>query len=519
MTSEVIRASRHTRLGANRIKLLVFFLSLVVIAIQFAPMLLRLHYSSDSYHLIADQHTTWYLQCGRYTFWLLACLVDHLGINLVVSQRVFIALCLPCLAASSAMIVWLFSRMCGLEEDPRSLILVMPASLMWGNVFVEDWILFPEVSAMIAIGAVTLSFSIWFALSMRGLWSALISGLFLLIALGCYQSLVGSYVAAVVIGAVISERGRLRPTVKKAAGGILVGLICAVLCVVFLKVIGQLIGDSGRGSTFSPSTILLNIRTVLVYQLRFFANADGLLFVPVMQLMELAGLLAFVCVFKRDRRRGALYLLAFLIGLAASYAPHYVEASILMSPRSNVAVWMTLACLCVALFCEGLVGAQHDEDNIQMDVARVRWRRVAFASIALLAMFVVTNTASIWDISYDVYSSNVQDRNYAQQVAKRIREYESESGVEITGLGIVGDAHVQTKYPETRYHSFELGRRIMNCSYANVEMINFVGGLNLNSLSLSDAERADLFGSRDWSALNLDEQLVFKGNEAFLALY
>ena len=50
-------------------------------------------------------------------------------------------------------------------------------------------------------------------------------------------------------------------------------------------------------------------------------------------------------------------------------------------------------------------------------------------------------------------------------------------------------------------------------------MINYLGNLNLETLSLADNERSELFGDRDWSSLNLDEQLVFKGDKAYLVLY
>lgn len=520
MISKVLRSFGNIRFNKKaKITCITFILSLSIVVVQFAPLLLRLHYSSDSYHLIADQHTTWYLQCGRYIFWLFACLIDNLQINLVLSQRIFIGLCLPCLALSSTMVVRLYSKLCDLEDDQRTLFLVLPASLIWGNVFVEDWLLFPEAAGMIAIGAVMLALSVQFTFSKAGFKSIVASSLCLLLTLGCYQSLVGSYVAAVTIGAVLEGPGEVQTTIKRAAKGIFTGLICAVISVLILKIIGNVIGDSGRGSTFSPSIILLNISRIVDYQLSFFLNADGLLFVPEMQFLEIAGLIAITVLFKKNTRKGILYLTALLIGLAASYAPHYVESNIVLSPRSNVATWMAIGCIAIALFCEALIHSQDIEMIAKQCLPCFGRKVISFCCMAFLIAFIGSNTASIWDISYDIYTSNVQDRNYAQQVANRIKEHEQETATQITGLGIVNDAHVETTYPETRYNNCELGRRIMNCSYANVEMINYLGNLNLETLSLADNERSELFGDRDWSSLNLDEQLVFKGDKAYLVLY
>lgn len=498
---------------------LLFLASLVILAAEFAPLLLRLHFSSDSYHLIADQHTTWYLQCGRYTFWLFSCFFDRMGINLVLAQRHFIAFCIVMMAISSALLADLYAGLCGLKGDLKSTLLVLPATLVWGNVFVEDWILFPEVAGMIALGAISLTLAIRFSLKGESVSSILASFVFLFISLGCYQSLVGSYIAAVVIGAILDSRDSLNGLWKKALIGILLGVACAVSNVVILKRIALVLGDSGRGSSFSLPVILSNCYTLAAYQLKLFLNADGLLRVPAMQILELGLLLLLALVFRRSFGRGVAYIGAFAVGLAASYAPHYIEANIVLSPRSNVAVWMTLGCILMALLCECLLDdCSCGRGNNAVLVPSARAKTIAVAATALIA-FTAVNTGFMWDIAYDVYVSNVQDRQYAQQISQKIRDYEHETGNTVSGIGIVGDAHSQATYLETRYHVAELGRRIVNCSYANVEMINYVGGLNLQTLVVSAKEKASLFGDQDWSCVSLDEQLIFVGDKAYLALY
>lgn len=498
---------------------LLFLASLVILVAEFAPLLLRLHFSSDSYHLIADQHTTWYLQCGRYTFWLFSCFFDRMGINLVLAQRYFIAFCIVMMAISSALLADLYAGLCGLKGNLKSTFLVLPATLVWGNVFVEDWILFPEVAGMIALGAISLTLAIRFSLKGESVSSILASFAFLFISLGCYQSLVGSYVAAVVIGAILDSRDSLNGFWKKALIGILLGVACAVSNVVILKRIALVLGDSGRGSSFSLPVMLSNCYTLAVYQLKLFLNADGLLRAPAMQILELGLLLLLASVFRRSFGRGVAYIGAFVVALAASYAPHYIEANIILSPRSNVAVWMAFGCILMALLCECLLDdCSCGRGDATAPVPSARAKTFGAAVAALIA-FMAVNAGFMWDIAYDVYASNVQDRQYAQQISQKIRDYEHETGNTVSGIGIVGDAHSQTTYPETRYHVAELGRRIVNCSYANVEMINYVGGLNLQTLTVSAEEKASLFGDEDWSCVSLDEQLIFVGDKAYLALY
>ena len=61
--------------------------------------------------------------------------------------------------------------------------------------------------------------------------------------------------------------------------------------------------------------------------------------------------------------------------------------------------------------------------------------------------------------------------------------------------------------------------RIMNVSYSRVEMINWLGGLDLQQADVPKAKARELFGRTDWDELNLDEQLKFEGDVAYLAVY
>lgn len=500
----------------------LFGASLLIALAAFAPLLLRNHYSTDSYHLIGDQHTLWYLQCGRYTFWAFACFFEKIGVNLVLAQRWFIAFCLLCLAGCTAALVLFIERLSGLRGTAKGAFLVLPIALIWCNAFTEDWMLFPEAAGNIALAALGLTASVILFFGDRTLLSLLLSAALLLATLGAYQSMVGSYIAITVIVGCLKYRGDVRGILISAIKGIVIGGVCAALNIVILKALisSGLFGDSGRGSTFELQAIISNLVSVIQYQVAFWKNADGLVPFPVMQLLEASILVLFVEAFRHSRKSGLAYLLAFVISLGAAYAPHYVEAAILLSPRSNIAVWAAIGCILAVLWCDAYdereagrgasIVFERDGGCHRMDMR---------VSAYLLAAFGLASLAFMWDLAYDVYASNVQDREYAKSVATAIRNYEEENSVSVVSMGIVSDASVEVSYPETRYKSHELGRRIMNVAYSRVEMINYLSGMNLQQVEVSQDKASELFGDADWDHEDLSRQLKIEDGTAYLAVY
>ena len=123
------------------------------------------------------------------------------------------------------------------------------------------------------------------------------------------------------------------------------------------------------------------------------------------------------------------------------------------------------------------------------------------------------------DISYDLYTSNALDKDYALNVSTKIKDYEKKTGNRIDKIAIREDSKPQEKYRSTRYYNNQLGRRIMNVDYANYQMINYLGGLNLQSTKFSDSVYNKYFKNKNWDTENLEQQLIFIKDTAYLVLY
>ena len=142
-----------------------------------------------------------------------------------------------------------------------------------------------------------------------------------------------------------------------------------------------------------------------------------------------------------------------------------------------------------------------------------------FVFISVISIFVFGVTLNMQDISYDLYTSNSLDKDYALNVAAKIHDYEKETGVSVKKIAIKEDEKPQQKYRSTRYYNNQLGRRIMNVDYANYQMINYLGRLQMEKIDFPSKIYKEYFNQKNWEVEDLDQQLIIKGDTAYLMLY
>ena len=540
--------SRHALMPIESLKrhagiaLLAFILN----AVAFAPLIVRRHYSVDSYHLIDDQNAPWYLENGRYTWWRLTLLADRLGLNLVLRQRLFIAICIVGFSISLVILTATFARLGGISSFVGQGCLCLTLSVVWINVFVLEFLLFPESAVSAAVGSIFVSLAVSLILGRRNAWLSVVSLICLLIALGCYQSLVGVYLALALLGGCLtSVREGHEPFARvvlrwaKVLGMAAFGSVFNVICVKYLIHIKYIV-DPGRGAGLSLPNIVSNFKQVLEYQLSLLNNADGLMpkFSVTLIMLFLIALLVLSFRTRHNLPYGQLACAA-LVAYLAVFAPHYIEKNILLTPRSNMAFWAWIASM-TTVFAVSLLVSRHQpfmvrtpiesmseaerKAEVTMDRAEVfqgscKGAQHAAALIAVSGVFLLFSSLCMADIAYDAYVSNIQDQAYALSVAQKIKEHEASTGQPVKAIAIVPDASVHVKYDNVRYQMYELNRRIMNTPYSNYQMINHLSHSNLRKIKMPQSDYRRYFAGRDWNQLDLDQQLVFSGDKAYLALY
>ena len=540
--------SRHALMPIESLKRHagIVLLAFILNAVAFAPLIVRRHYSVDSYHLIDDQNAPWYLENGRYTWWRLTLLADRLGLNLVLRQRLFIAICIVGFSISLVILTATFARLGGISSFVGQGCLCLTLSVVWINVFVLEFLLFPESAVSAAVGSIFVSLAVSLILGRRNAWLSAVSLICLLIALGCYQSLVGVYLALALLGGCLTSlREGHEPFARvvlrwaKVLGMAAFGSVFNVICVKYLIHIKYIV-DPGRGAGLSLPNIVSNFKQVLEYQLSLLNNADGLMpkFSVTLIMLFLIALLVLSFRTRHNLPYGQLACAA-LVAYLAVFAPHYIEKNILLTPRSNMAFWAWIASM-TTVFAVSLLVSRHQpfmvrtpiesmseaerKAEVTMDRAEVfqgscKGAQHAAALIAVSGVFLLFSSLCMADIAYDAYVSNIQDQAYALSVAQKIKEHEASTGQPVKAIAIVPDASVHVKYDNVRYQMYELNRRIMNTPYSNYQMINHLSHSNLRKIKMPQSDYRRYFAGRDWNQLDLDQQLVFSGDKAYLALY
>ena len=123
--------------------------SSVLILLGYASLILRMHYSTDSYHLIDNQQAYWYLQNGRYTWWQLTMWLDQAGINLVLDQRPLLVLAVISFIFSLFSLTFIFAFKANLSTLPfRRRIHAIPRSCS----FCSSWVFIYYLSGRIDNG-------------------------------------------------------------------------------------------------------------------------------------------------------------------------------------------------------------------------------------------------------------------------------------------------------------------------------------------------------------------------------
>ena len=505
---------------------IAFLLILSMAFITYLCLLLRLHYSVDSYAIIRNQNIPWYLMIGRYTLWAITAIIDALGINLVVTQRAFLLLAIVSISISLLTIYRLIY-----PESPKSAVDIIfkaaPLCLIWINVSVLDLLLFPEAAVQIAVGSLLVTEAARITIkpiSSSGAINNTVSTLLLLLALGCYQSYVGVYISLVlVIG--IQQQPSSTTYIRYVFRCLLIALVSSIICVASMKllVIFGLVADSGRGAISEISELLSNIKNVLDYQVSFWKDADGLLAFPIMPLTILTLLISLIRTRRVTRvwKSNALFF-AFIISYCSSYAPHFVETICWLSPRSNLAVWASIGCTVAVANSMATHDIETDSTGCAIYASdfkrlssQINTKCISFLALPIVLMFIPI----AYDISYDAYVSNSFDKYYASQIASKITEYEEKSGKTITSIAITNDASPSTRNPGVRYRSYELNQRIMLTKYSRVGLINYIGGLSLREVPFNDAELSEIATSNNWDQVDLGQQLFFRDETVYLIVY
>lgn len=137
-------------------------------------------------------------------------------------------------------------------------------------------------------------------------------------------------------------------------------------------------------------------------------------------------------------------------------------------------------------------------------------------AVFLLIMFLIGQYLSFQRVIIDRYKGNEADRLYIETIGQSIREYEQESGTQVTKVAVCKDAHVPDSWVEFSSDRYSRARSL-NRTWSDIDSLNYY--LKRKFKRADDNEEIKKqFSERDWNAFSQD-QLVFEGDTLYLCVY
>lgn len=223
----------------------------------------------------------------------------------------------------------------------------------------------------------------------------------------------------------------------------------------------------------------------------------------------LAGVLVLIICFTVKKMKDLESKLFFIIILMGCYvlcfAAHIIEKNLILSPRSNLAVWSVIAMILI-------VG----ENEIFSNKENNRLGTIScFTVVCLIGIQILV----MQDMAANEQAMNAIDIMEAKQVCYKINQYENETGNIITKIAVSGDFNSVSYQESTRYRNWELGARIMTTYYSNYRLISYFLGRRVEKIDMPREVYIKYFAGKDWNCMNVDEQAICMGDTLYLVIY
>lgn len=486
----------------------VLWINFSVLFAVYAICIFSHHASPDYYCSMMYGNADINLQNGRFLNWFLYYTADLLGIemekNSVFSQFVWTVSC----AVSS---YWVYSAFIKEVEDTsiNRLMIQLASLIMFINISLwEGWYSFPEtvlfatVNLLACYGAVAL-----FAKGYRERRIGLIALSYLLatVAIYGYQVYVEHYIILTAVYLLCHHRCRMD---KRGIGytlevvGVSAWISLSTILTMSLLVRMGITRQVDRAATFGLQQIIENLKTLWSMQHRIWSSFLGYMPAYAMPVLGVLLLAVIVVVLTKIGVLQALWTGTVLLGCYVSvFLPHIVTSNIWCAPRTIVGLF----CFAGGLLCLAACMITHD---------RVKW---VMSCVAML--FLVVSAVQIQIISVNNIISTRIDQIQIREIQREVEAYELESGVQITTFAVGDDGSKNWSNETVEYCLYDTNLRILSVYYSDIVAINYYTGRNYTKRQMTEEEYHEYFDGRTYDHFDVDDQLRFDGDTAFLLSY
>lgn len=506
------------QLSFARIFVLQIVLFFAICGIMLVP-----RFSTDSYsvYFYTGNGLNGFLELGRVGTFLLYKALLALGINSVTMSPVFTAVFCLTVAWSAAVFLSRLKTYLPSLDWPALLFVELAAVLAFANIYFAELFFFSDVALVYAMSTLFMTLAMMLFFHQNRVMGLCLSLLCLCCSLSFYQASLGMFM--ILCSALIlvkhdvlwpsAEAHGTGPLVRELLWLLAVGGGASLINVLTMKVLGL----AGFYSDRSPSLGLADIVSSIQQMLRQFGSyyswgypsyLTGILKVVFI----LAGpVLLFLLADSFDKNSEERYPLSSLtITLAVLiadfllvFAPHFLSKSVWMPPRSICSFFALFSFMAV------ITGFNYLRKK----------KRVPLTALTAMLLLVAVNVAVIQCIALDQIKVNQMDRQEAEEIVRRIEEYEQESGQTVDTIRWRSDGAYTWTHPGIKYTFMDMNVRAGGRRWSLIDCISYYAGRRFQSAPMPEDIWGINFREGSWDSFVPEEQILFEGSTMYLMAY
>lgn len=467
------------------------------------------HYASDTYSILVNNgfSGTSFAVYGRFGCEIVYGIVDALKIDYETIFPFLIACVILSLAFFCSVVAKrLISARDNISETEKTLFWLGAAAMVC-NPFVSEWLQYWE-------GGFQWSFCLIFsALAINILkghlgWKKFITVTCLeFCSLSFYQASLALFLISGMLIVYVLNDGKLTIKSLKQSFWIIASGGCAsILNLIGIKLyqVLNVAGVTPRTGSITPEIIWNNVQAIISSIPNLLINLCHM-YPKYLFLIALVIMLVTVIINLTLQKEGIFNKLMYIALLLAAcffsvFLPHIMTTDLWIVQRTIVAFWGILGA--VEIFCA-------------VNVNKGQYLCIATGGLACLVCILFIQIAA-----YELITTNLVDREMANVIEAKIREYENDTGQKVTAIYIRCDEAPVWKYSFVE-HSVDgdMTRRAFSVSWSDVNCINYYSSKNYIRYNMDDETYFKYFENGNWDYFNIGEQTHFEGDTLYLICY
>ncbi|MGF7034604.1 hypothetical protein J2T17_005556 [Paenibacillus mucilaginosus] len=501
-----------TEIILNTKQKIMYFAAIFLSGLIINCVMLKHHFAIDSYDFIYNlDHKMFEMSAnGRILIKVFVNALAVFGLDVMKFQSSFTFISILIMSFATYVILDTFLFLKPNSTLKERVIVSLSALFIIFNPFGVDLLLFSYMTFFTSIDILLITLCVNLLVKNWSIKNIFISMILVSSALLFYQGWGGLFVPLLLIFKYYQLKEapikRLISTTILSTG---IYLFACIINLLFIKKIHPLFYDKGTDRTSNKIDILQNVKNILQKQTDIWLLHDRMLpsfffFIIIILLSCVIFYNIFTKSNKNVLRYSLMFALIFVLLIGLTFSPHLVTSTTWVIQRSIMPISAIPGLL--VLF------------SIFFIKDHTKYSKVQNLVLGISIIFLVVLGKSTINITIDNISTNKIDEQIGRMIISKIEKYERETGQKVSKLSFTKDTYPTWSYPDVIVYG-DMNVRAFIIDWAAKSVITHVSGRTFESTIMDEEIFNQKFKDRDWGELLLEEQMVIKGNTAYIALY